>query len=133
MELSDRRSEARERALYLLYEAETKDLSPSQVLAQLALEPDALTATLVEGVEARRPEIDALIEERSEGWSLPRMPLIDLTIMRIGAFELLARADVPAPVILDEAVGMATMFSTDASGGFVNGVLAAIARDLGRL
>jgi len=133
VEPSDRRSEARERALYLLYEAETKAISPSQVLAQLAVEPDELTVSLVDGVASRRSEIDALIGGRSEGWALERMPMIDLTIMRIGVFELLARPEVPMPVILDEAVGLATTFSTDASGGFVNGVLAAIARDLGRL
>ena len=54
------------------------------------------------------------------------MPLIDLTIMRIASFELLARPDVPVAVVIDEAVELAKRFSTDDSGRFVNGVLSAL-------
>jgi N utilization substance protein B len=127
---SDRRSEARERALILLYEAHAKGLSGDQVIAGLPVPPDPLAALLVNGVEAHRERIDALITQFAKGWTLARMPVIDLTIVRIATFELLERPDVPAPVALNEAVELAKGFSTDDSGRFVNGVLAAIAKQV---
>ena len=126
----DERSDARERALILLYEADTKGVSPRDAAAGQVVEPDALTTELVEGVEDHRAEIDAAIARHAKGWTLARMPLIDLTVMRIAAFELLGRPDVPVAVVLDEAVELAKRFSTDDSGRFVNGVLAALVGDL---
>ena len=58
------------------------------------------------------------------------MPVIDLNVLRIGAYELAERPDVPVPVVLDEAVELVKQFSTDDSGRFVNGVLAALVGDL---
>jgi N utilization substance protein B len=54
------------------------------------------------------------------------MPAIDRNVLRIAAFELLGRGDVPVAVVLDEAVELAKRFSTDDSGRFVNGVLSAL-------
>jgi len=54
------------------------------------------------------------------------MPVIDRTVLRIACFELLGRPEVPVAVVLDEAVELAKRFSTDDSGRFVNGVLAAV-------
>jgi N utilization substance protein B len=126
----DRRSEARERALALLYEAETKGLAPRAVLAALPAPADQLAVLLVEGVEDRRPELDELISEHARGWTLERMPVVDRTVLRVALFELLARPDVPTAVVIDEAVELAKRFSTDDSGRFVNGMLSAIARKL---
>jgi N utilization substance protein B len=58
------------------------------------------------------------------------MPVLDLNVLRIGAFELAARPDVPVAVVLDEAVELAKRFSTDDSGRFVNGVLSALVAEL---
>ena len=58
------------------------------------------------------------------------MPVLDLNVMRLGAYELLARPEVPTAVVLNEAVELVKRFSTDDSGRFVNGVLAAIAADV---
>ena len=58
------------------------------------------------------------------------MPVLDLNVMRLGVFELLERPDVPTAVVLNEAVELAKRFSTDDSGRFVNGVLAAVAADV---
>lgn len=126
----DLRSDARERALVLLYEAETKGLDPTEVINSQVVEPDELTRTLVEGVGSRRSELDAAIARHSRGWTIERMPLIDRTVLRIAGFELLARPDVPVAVVLDEAVELAKRFSTDESGRFVNGVLAALVTEL---
>lgn len=126
----DERSEGRERALYLLYEAESKGITPIQALELQVFEPDELTQTLVRGVADRRDRLDVFIESRAKGWTLKRMPVIDLNVLRIGAFELLERPDVPTAVVLDEAVKLVKQFSTDDSGRFVNGVLAALVPDL---
>ena len=126
----DERSDARERALYLLYEAHSKAIAPSDALALQVLEPDEMTTLLVEGVEEHQDRLDVAISNRAKGWTLERMPVLDLNVLRLGAFELAERPDVPVAVVLDEAVGLVKRFSTDDSGRFVNGVLSALADDL---
>ena len=125
--VEDERSDARERALILLYEAESKSIAPSDVVDAQVLTPDELTRTLVEGVQSHGREIDDLIAAHAKGWTLQRMPTIDRNVLRIGTFELLGRPDVPIAVVIDEAVELAKRFSTDDSGKFVNGVLSTIA------
>jgi N utilization substance protein B len=126
----DERSDARERSLYLLYEAHSKGISPGDALSLQVLEPDELTVLLVTGVEEHAAELDAAIAAKAKGWTLERMPVLDLNVLRIGAFELRSRPDVPVAVVLDEAVTLAKRFSTDDSGKFVNGVLSALVKDL---
>ncbi len=121
------RHQARERALTLLYEAELKGSPPSAVLDELAVAPDAYTAALVETVESRRAEIDGLIDDAAIGWDLDRMAVVDRNVLRLAVAELLDRPDVPTAVILNEAVELASAYSTDDSGRFVNGVLATLA------
>jgi len=123
----DERSDARERALILLYEAESKSIAPTDVIEGQVLRPDALTRELVEGVEHKGREIDDLIANNAKGWTLQRMPTLDRNILRIATYELIGRPDVPVAVVIDEAVELAKRFSTDDSGRFVNGVLSAIA------
>ena len=130
MSRPDERSDARERALYLLYEAHSKGISPGDALSLQVLEPDELTRMLVGGVEEHLDELDAAIERRATGWSLKRMPVLDLNVLRLGAFELQERPDVPVAVVIDEAVELAKRFSTDDSGRFVNGVLSALIPEL---
>lgn len=130
MDRPDERSDARERCLYLLYEAHSKGIRPEDTIALQVLEPDRLTVDLVTGVGSRLAEIDELIARRSKGWDLARMPVLDLSIMRLGVYELLARPDVPKAVVIDEAVELAKRFSTDDSGRFVNGVLGALGDEL---
>jgi N utilization substance protein B len=121
------RREARERALSLLYEAESKGVDPSSVLADLPVAPDPFVVTIVEGVGAAQERLDRLLSEHSIGWALDRMPVIDRALLRMGAFELLELTDVPTAVVISEAVDLAGRYSTDESGRFVNGVLAKIA------
>lgn len=123
----DVRSNARERALHLLYEAEVKGAATAEILAAQVLEVDEITALIVDGITDRALVIDELISEFATGWTLARMASIDRNILRIGVFELIGRPDVPIAVVINEAVNMAKTFSTDESGRFVNGVLSAIA------
>ena len=123
----DIRSNARERALHVLYEAEAKTIAAENVLAAQILAVDEMTVAIVSGVSARAVAIDELISEHATGWTLARMPSIDRNVLRIGSYELLGRPEVPVAVVIDEAVELAKTFSTDESGRFVNGVLSAIA------
>jgi N utilization substance protein B len=128
--MTDARSAAREHALSLLYEAETKNCPASEVLSAQIVDPEPDTVLLVEGVAHYTQKIDELIAERSSGWRLDRMATLDLIVLRIATFELLHRPDVPTAVVLNEAVELAKRFGTDDSGRFVNGVLATMARDV---
>lgn len=88
---------------------------------------------IVRGAVARRDEIDALLEARlAKGWSLARLDRTMLQILRAGAYELLARPDVPKPAAISEYVDVAKAFFDDREARFVNGVLDAVARDIGR-
>lgn len=133
-DVPDRRSDARERALYVMYEAAQKGVTGTSVLASQVVAPDDLTTVLVTGVETHRDRLDEVIAAKAAGagWTLARMPVLDLSVLRLATFELIERLDVPVAVVIDEAVELAKRFSTDNSGRFVNGVLASLARDLRR-
>jgi len=86
---------------------------------------------LVAGADARRAELDALIEGRlAKGWSLARLDKPMKAILRAGAYELLARPDVPAAAVISEYVDVAKAFYDARESGFVNGLLDALAREL---
>jgi N utilization substance protein B len=123
------RSLARERALGLLYEAAVKSVAPSVVLAELPASPVPFATALVVAVEANLGQIDTLIESASVDWELSRMPVVDLSVLRIAVAELIGWPETPVAVILDEAVELVKNFSTDEYGRFVNGVLATIAAE----
>ena len=82
---------------------------------------------LVEGVFTHRGEIDRIISSLAEGWTLARMPAIDRNVLRLGAYELLYRPEVPEGVAVSEAVELVGRLSTDESATFVNGLLAKVA------
>ena len=128
--MADSRSDAREHALSLLYEAESKRCSIEAVIDAQVVPCDEATEVVARGVGRDQGSLDALIGRFSTGWSVERMPSIDRIVLRIASFELLHRSDVPTAVILNEAVELAKRFSTEDSGRFVNGVLAAIAREV---
>jgi N utilization substance protein B len=121
------RHQARERGVTLLYEADLKGTSPSTVLATLSVAPDPYTTALVETVESQAGRIDALVDGAAIGWDLDRMAVVDRNILRLAVAELLAFPEVPTAVILNEAVELASAYSTDDSGRFVNGILATVA------
>jgi N utilization substance protein B len=124
----DERTDAREQAIILLYEAEQRSVSPLDLLAERGIASANLSTELLQGIEAARVEIDTEIVAHAKGWALDRMPALDRAILRLAIFELRSRADVPTAVVIDEAVELAKRFSTDDSGRFVNGVLAAVAK-----
>ena len=85
---------------------------------------------IVQGVSARREEIDGLIAGRlAEGWTLERLDRPMRAILRAGAYELIARADVPVGSAISEYVDVAHAFYDKRESGFVNGLLDAIAKE----
>ena len=124
------RREARERALALMYEAETKSMTPAEVIDALPLPPEPFAAELLVGVGDHADEVDATIRAYAKGWTLERMPALDRALLRIGVYELSYTPEVPTGAVISEAVELAKTFSTDDSGKFVNGMLSAVAADL---
>lgn len=123
----DDRSDARERALTILYEAQSKQIGPGEALAGLVIKPDEFTARLVRGVEANTPRFDELIAQHARNWTIERMPVLDVSILRLAMYELAEEPGTPTAVIINEAVELAKRFSTDDSSRFVNGLLSAVA------
>jgi N utilization substance protein B len=132
------RREARELALQALYQLDVT--GESDVERGLALfwshfdaapEARSFARELVDGVREHHERIDALIAGSAEHWRLPRLSRVDLNLLRLATFELLARADIPASVTIDEAIEIARRFGSEDSAAFVNGVLDHIAQVLG--
>lgn len=129
------RRELREQIFKLLFRVEfnsPEDMQEQEKLffedEEAAQEKDAdYIADKYGKIESRLGEIDALINEKAEGWDTTRMSKVDLTILRLAVYEILFDETVPTGVAINEAVELAKKFGQDASSGFVNGVLAKFA------
>ncbi len=123
-----RRTRAREVALQVLYQ---DDLNPSHSSADeqrfvsgrlQAPELIEFAGSLIAGVRRNRTELDHLLSQTADHWSLERMAATDRNVLRLGAFEILY-ADTPGRVAINEAVELAKRFGTRQSAQFVNGIL----------
>lgn len=127
------RSKARKRALDVLYASDLRAEDPGEALTRAVDAGEGptnpYTSTLVRGVVEHRSRIDELLTTYSTDWSLERMPAVDRNALRLGVWELLWADDVPDEVAVSEAVALVRQLSTDDSPQFVNGLLAAIARE----
>lgn len=121
------RHQSRERALGLLYEAEMKGEDPRDVVAGLPVPPDPFARALVTATARHREEAEALVAKTSIGWPVDRMAVLDRLVLCMAVAELLDPSGPPVAVVIDEAVELAKTFSTEESGGFVNGILSTIA------
>ena len=125
-----RRSRGREVALQVLYQVEQNPgMSPDEIrrfIQRRLLEDRKLcefTEGLVDGVKEHQAQIDTMIAQVAENWRLDRMAAIDRNILRLGAYEMLFRPEVPAKVAINEALELAKRYSTAQSSRFVNGIL----------
>src|SRR2546427_7112607 len=121
------RREAREQALQALYQLDMAGSEPDWGRLHGSDDLQAFTRELVDGVRTNRERIDALIAGSAEHWRLPRLSRVDLNLLRLATFELLARSDIPASVTIDEAIEIARRLGREDSPTFVNGVLDHIA------
>ena len=141
---SQSRSAARLAAVQALYQQEMEGTPVARLLKEFhdhrlgAMIEDAqyhdaerdFFDDIVSGVDARRDELDALISSRlAEGWTLERLDRPMRALLRAGAYELLARPDVPVGSVINEYVDVAHAFYDKRESGFVNGLLDAIAKE----
>ncbi|MCB9899228.1 MAG: transcription antitermination factor NusB [Planctomycetes bacterium] len=131
------RTRAREVALQALF---CRDVLPDrgwqhaeQTVRESEVPPEVreFARELVDGVHRRVDEIDGMLVGATENWSLERLAAVDRNILRLAVYELIERDDIPARVTINEAIELGKRFSTAQSGGFVNGVLDRIRKDLG--
>ncbi len=83
---------------------------------------------LVRGVVDHLEEIDEKLNELSTNWALDRMARVDLALLRMSAFELMYRPDIPANVVINEAIEIGKRYGTKETPPFINGILDRIAR-----
>lgn len=141
---STARSAARLAAVQALYQKDMENVGLARLLdefhshrlgaeiedAQYADADVAFFDDVVTGVDARREELDALIESKlGEHWKLSRLDKTMLQLLRAGTYELLARPDVPTGAVIDEYVDVAHAFFDKKDAKFVNGLLDAVAKD----
>jgi N utilization substance protein B len=127
-ELGRSRHQARERALEIFYESTIKDRPATVIVNELNVRPDNYVLALLTSAEQHQTQANELMSEFSIDWPLERIALIDRLIMTLAIGEMLMEDAPPLAVILDEAVEMAKVFSTDGSSSYVNGVLSSIAQ-----
>ncbi|OUO34636.1 transcription antitermination factor NusB [Olsenella sp. An290] len=128
------RTLARSQALQLLFQAEANARPVLAVLdGDYALSEgplDDYARRLAAGVDESRPELDAVISDRSTSWSITRMNGVDRNLLRIALYEMLHVDEVAIAVSIDECVELAKAYGTDESARFVNGLLGRVADDL---
>jgi N utilization substance protein B len=129
-ELGVQRHHSRERALEIMYEASMKERPVLVVVNELNLRPDEYAMSLLTSSEHNESRANELISEYSIDWPLERIALVDRLVMTLAIGEMMMEDPPPKAVILDEAVELAKVYSTDASPKFVNGVLSSIADQL---
>ena len=123
------RRRAREIALQVLYQLDIGQGDPREVLGvyfenfRPSEKAREFCHRLIEGVWQHREEIDRLIEENAENWTLKRMAVVDRNILRLAAYELTHCPDIPFKATLNEAIELAKRFGNDDSGAFINGIL----------
>jgi N utilization substance protein B len=129
----------RARALQALYAADLRDLTQLRKIAthvfdDLAVDPEErqFASRLVATVADKCAELDADLAQVTNNWRLERLGAIERSVLRLAAAEL-DRNETPVKVVLQEAVHLAERYGTTRSARFVNGVLDAYARKLGRL
>jgi transcription antitermination protein NusB len=124
-----KRRKARELALMLLYELDYRPADLPAVLREFwrdrVVPPEVRTfaEALVRGTAEKIAELDETIEANAAHWSLARIAPVERNILRLAAYELLFRDDIPERVAINEAIELAKLYGSEESGAFVNGIL----------
>ncbi|MEI7024661.1 transcription antitermination factor NusB [Paenibacillus sp. y28] len=140
---------ARELALQSLYQMEMNEVGARAAIAitieeaqhdnEAGLEVAGSTISeqyvqeLVEGVMVRKADIDDTLAQYLKGWKMDRLSRVDRQVLRLAAYELIYREDVPPKVVVNEAIELSKHFGTEESGKFVNGVLGKMLKELDQI
>lgn len=131
--MSKRRS-ARELALKILFQVEVGKFTADEALETSfeQVNPPAddreYAERLVQGVAKEEAELDQIIADLAQGWSLDRLAKVDKNVLRLALFELIHTRTIPSNVVINDAVEIVKKYSTDDSGRFVNGILGSYLR-----
>lgn len=131
------RHEQREHLFKLLFRVEFN--SPEEMPEQMKLffddgetvltekEEDYISGKFLK-IQEKLPELDSVIEKNTDGWTVARIGKVELTVLRLAAYEILFDSDIPAGVAVDEAVEIAKTYGQETSGGFVNAILSKVVK-----
>ena len=128
------RTELREHVFRMLFRVEFNNAEEMKVQEQFYFEElekatgkdEEYILNKYRAIDEKKEEIDALLNEVTEGWKTSRMNRVDLTILRLATYEIKWDEDVPTGVAINEAVELAKKYSSESGPSFVNGVLAKI-------
>jgi N utilization substance protein B len=128
-----RRHEQREQLFKLLFRVAFNSLDDMPEQVKLFFQDDEVeyTEEVMESIQdkytkiqEKLSEIDGLLNEKAEGWNTERMGKVELAVLRIAVYEILFEEDIPDMVAINEAIEIAKKYGQEASGGFVNAILA---------
>ena len=129
------RKEARENAFILLYEAVSKkDESAEEIFekatSERELQTDAYVKDVFFGAASKAEAIEDMIDKNLVGWKKERVSLVSMALLRLGAYEILFREDIPVKVTINEALELSKKYDEEKARAFVNGVLNAVKNTL---
>jgi N utilization substance protein B len=144
-----RRRLAREIALQSLYHMQMNEVKPSEAIAMaiheaendnesdLVLKDEKIEPKYIEelvvGTDHNKKLIDELLVDYLKGWQIDRLSKVDKEVLRLAAYEMIFRDDVPPKVVVNEAIELSKHFGTEESGKFVNGVLGKMIKELDQI
>ncbi|MCX7668228.1 MAG: transcription antitermination factor NusB [Atribacterota bacterium] len=131
------RTQAREIAFRILFQKDLRGKSMSEILSLIKIPRvwDEKTVSfflkLTKGLEEKLEEVDQVLNESIEGWSLARLANVDRNVLRIATYEILFLPEIPVNVAINEAVELGKRYGTEESGKFINGVLGRLVKKVG--
>jgi N utilization substance protein B len=133
---SGKRRKSRELAMQMLFQADVGKQTPDQVRQSfwkareevIDMDTRGFAEDLFRVATVREEEIDALIQQHSVHWRIPRMPAVDRNLLRLAVAELLGFPGTPVPIVINESLEIAKRYSAPDSLSFLNGILDAIAK-----
>jgi len=128
-----KRRTAREKALQALFQIDISKVESNEAIQHVLEDQpnDQYLTRLVEGVIQYQEEIDQIIKEHLEKWTIERLAHVDRSILRLAVYELMyCKEEVPANVAMDEAIEIAKIYGDDQSSRFINGVLSKVKQAL---
>ncbi|KOO43968.1 transcription antitermination factor NusB [Priestia koreensis] len=127
-----KRRTAREKALQALFQCDLGKMEPAEAIQNVIKtdKVDEFLELLVLGTMENQQEIDELLRNNLEKWTLERVAAVDRAILRLAVFEIKYKEDIPVNVTMNEALELAKNFSDEQSSRFINGVLSRVLTSL---
>jgi N utilization substance protein B len=128
-----KRRTAREKALQAIFQIDVSDARADDAIEHVLDEKpsDPYLERLVTGAAEKMEEIDTVIKKYLENWTLERLANVDRNLLRLSVYELIyCQDEVPANVVIDEAIEIAKLYGDEKSSKFINGVLSKVKHSL---